>query len=216
MKQNPEIRAELEQIGVQIPWLDSHFEVPEGYFENNPEQVFDFVRQETCLDPYKTMGPLAVDPMYFASLSDSILEQIKTEDFLSQMPKESPYEIPKNYFGELSQQLQAKIKQPVTLKPQRFVSSKMASWSIAAALTFFILCGALLFKMSPELNAEEQLARIPDQEIQNYLQSHAAEFDLAGSIEGQDFQSIDLPSLEKEIFEKQFQDLTSEEVNEYL
>lgn len=216
MKQNPEIRAELEQLGVQIPSLSSIFGVPEGYFQQNPEQILNYVRQETCLDPYKTMGTLTVDPTYFSSLSDSILEQIKTEDFLSQLPKELPFELPKNYFDQLGLHLEEKITQPRILKPKPFVSSKMASWSVAAALTFFILCGALLFRTSPALNAEEQLARIPNQEIQNYLQAHSDEFELAGTLEGQDLQSVDLPSLEKEIFEKQFQDLTSEEVIDYL
>ena len=216
MNQNPEIRAELEQIGVQIPSFDSTFEVPEGYFLDNPEQIIDFVRQETCLDSYKTIGALTVEPEYFASLSESILEQVNMEDFLSRLPKELPYEVPKNYFDQFSPQLEEKIAQPRILKPKRFVSSKIASWSVAAALVFFILCGALLFRISPELNAEEQLARIPDQEIQNYLQAHSDEFELAATMEGQDYQSVDLPSLESEIFEKQFQDLTSEEVIEYL
>lgn len=63
---------------------------------------------------------------------------------------------------------------------------------------------------------ETQLAQISDTEIDNYIQDHAYEFDNHISYQLIDESNIDINKLENDIYNSYFDNITEDEINNFL
>jgi hypothetical protein len=74
----------------------------------------------------------------------------------------------------------------------------------------------LLVNRNTHVPVENQLSQLSDIEIETYLNEHQTEFEMANLNEVPDPQKIDLRQLEKDIFDQQLNNLTEEEIIDYL
>ena len=146
--------------------------------------------------------PMSAPAGYFDQLSTAIMDRIAETDrtaasipvsevqeelaalspLLAEMPKTMPLAVPAGYFDQLSTTVMASIDASAhaTTPIRRINSRRYFKWAVAASLIALVSVSTLLFTRENRhtTNAiENTLANISDQEIMEYLQSHADVFD---------------------------------------
>jgi hypothetical protein len=211
------IASELKDQGINIPiGLKSPMNVPFGYFDNISDSVLELIHEEDFLASLPRKMPFEVETSYFDSLEISILAQIKAENVES-LPKTMPFDLPIGYFEGLENELKAKIEiQKKEIKPLRATRPKTQVFSIAASIILFLGIGFLFLKPTKTINVEQQLAKISTNEINAYILQHQAEFTTDIATEMIDETSVDVNKLENEIIESQIDNLSKEDLKNYL
>jgi hypothetical protein len=153
---------------------------------------------------------------YFDSFHQTLMEEIKQENVLDKLPKTMPFSVPNGYFEQLPLEVSKRITPTQKLKPLNFVNRTFSNWSMAAALMAFVFSAFLLVNRNTHVPVENQLSQLSDIEIETYLNEHQTEFEMANLNEVPDPQKIDLRQLEKDIFDQQLNNLTEEEIIDYL
>lgn len=215
MNKNPQIIKEFQELKLQLPVVDTPYLAPEDYFNNLSDEILSFVQSETRLDhlPKKMQGDIPEN--YFEEFHKTLMAEIKQENLLETLPKTMPFKVPNGYFEQLPLQIAQRIE-PQKVKPIFFVKRNFSNWSMAAALLAFVFSAFLLVNRNAAVPVESQLSQLSDIEIETYLIEHQTEFEMATLNEGPDPQKIDLRQLEKDIFDQQLNNLTEEEIIDYL
>lgn len=163
MKKGKEIADELKGLAPGMPSLDTPgYSVPEGYFDALPDMIMQRLKAETA-----AASPVQAELEEFSPL-------------LAGMPRITPYTVPAGYFDSLDAHILAKRDQQA---PAKVVSIsrrvKLFKRCIAAACVAAILSvgGVYLAKQHNTGKIDRQLAALSDQEIEDYLQNHADDFD---------------------------------------
>lgn len=216
MNKNPQIMKELQELEPELPMVDTPFLPPEHYFNHLSEEILTFVRTETRLDHLSKEMLMDIPNNYFDSFHQTLMEEIKLETMLDKLPKTMPFSVPTGYFEQLPMEVSKRIAPTQKLKPLYFVNRTFSNWSMAAALITFILSAFLLVNRTNQIPLENQLSQLSDIEIETYLNEHQTEFEMANMNEVPDPQKIDLRQLEKDIFDQQLNNLTEEEIIDYL
>lgn len=242
MKPQHQIQAELEELGISIPTgLKLPFSSPDGYFEMLQDEILAQAKQAAFLENLPKKSPFELPQSYFqtfeSNLADKLIEDSWSKknpftvpdnyfdhfesDLLAQLKlenttKSNPYEVPSGYFESFEESLQHKIQskpnQRAVIKPFRRTYANLA---IAASLALFISIGFGILNRNTPQNFEMQLSKISDAEIENYLLEHQNEF--ASDIETLNLNNEEeLNKLEKDIFENQLNDLSADELSNYL
>lgn len=171
------------------------YEVPAGYFDALPAAMLDAVKAEQALEPVlnlpKTM-PYEVPAGYFEGLAKSVMTQVEVPSL--PLTKETAYEVPAGYFESLPAQILAKAKQEETAKKATKTIAlpiwKTVTRAVAAILVIGIGFGLLRYlNANSPLNAEAQLAALPKDSINEYVQLHIDEYEadaIAGTLEQAD------------------------------
>ena len=212
------IASELKDQGINIPnGLKSPMNIPLGYFNDFSDSVLELIHEEDFLASLPKKMPFDVETIYFDSLESSILEQIKAENNVESLPKTMPFVLPIGYFEGLENALKAKIEiQKKEIKPLRVTRTKTQVFSIAASIILFLGIGFLFLKPTKTINVEQQLAQISTNEINAYILQHQAEFTTDIATETIDETSVDVNKLENEIIESQINNLSKEDLKNYL
>lgn len=147
--------------------------------------------------------PMSAPTGYFDQLSAAIMDRITEADrtaagipvsevreelgalspLLAEIPKTMPLSVPAGYFDQLSTTVMAGIAEapvPATSVIRRINSRSYFKWAVAASLIALVSVSTLLFTRENRRAAnaiENTLANVSDQEIMEYLQSHADAFD---------------------------------------
>jgi hypothetical protein len=216
MNKNPQIMNELQELKLELPMVDTPFLAPEHYFNNLGEEILTFVQSETRLDYLSKKMPGDIPNNYFDSFHQTLMEEIKQENVLDKLPKTMPFSVPNGYFEQLPLEVSKRITPTQKLKPHNFVNRTFSNWSMAAALMAFVFSAFLLVNRNTHVPVENQLSQLSDIEIETYLNEHQTEFEMANLNEVPDPQKIDLRQLEKDIFDQQLNNLTEEEIIDYL
>lgn len=229
MSKQTHIANELNQIAPGVNWpADAPFTVPAGYFEHLPGAILVQVQlQELRSGPAAAHSqPATVPPGYFEGLPVAIMERINAAEnnpvrteleslspFLAAIPPQVPFTVPDGYFESLE------INRPSLKVAYRSRVSTWLKWTVAACLIAFLGSNALLFIINNNNHKntiEKQLEALNEQDIVNYLQSHADPFDIeayfATSVETTPVQSQLNEAVPLEAIEKYLQqtDLTKE------
>ena len=144
---------------------------------------------------------------YFESLSDNILNKVTREDnaayelkelspMLYSIQNENVFTVPQGYFNDLSENILDKVKHQVTkvVTIKRRTTTTILKYAVAAVFTGVMALGVYKFVDTPATKAElpgyvadgpkikdvdEELAKIPDEDIIKYLQVNGSDADAA-------------------------------------
>ena len=200
------------------------FSVPDGYFEHLSADVLMGIRLENGIgtDDFDSLSA-DVPVGYFDTLADTILLKIKTQDeadsaseiralspMLYSIQNENVFEVPSGYFKNLSNNILDKVKpQPKVIKMQRR-SSIFFKYAVAAAFTGVMALGVFKFTASDDKATElpayvtaglqvedvdQELAKIPDADIMQYLEANGT--DVKAAMVANSTDKNELPSQEE-------------------
>lgn len=162
MKEAPTLHA----IGRKNP-----FTVPENYFASLTEALNTRILIESAR--FENEQEFKLPENYFEQLPDLIEGRLALENIKSGLAAKSGLTIPTGYFEELSPRILALINdQP---SKEQTVPKLKTMWTsyAAAACVVLIMSTALFFSLHNSNNIDARLAKIPEQDIVNYLQLHA-------------------------------------------
>lgn len=146
------------------------FSVPEGYFEVMQEQLHSriSINQFDNNENYFT-----VPDKYFETLTDK-LRSISTLEQLKETSELEVFQVPEGYFDSLEQRIKAKVKADELNAAPTKIKRLHANWityAAAACITAIISFG--IYFNSQNNNIEAQMAKLPADEIVDYLQLYA-------------------------------------------
>lgn len=152
--------------------------VPEGYFEQLADNIQSRIAVEEFLG--ETEPGFAVPSNYFEDMEQQIQSRISVDTSLG--AHENGFTVPEGYFENLSSNIFAKTSSYETDKRRGVVRKLFASaafkYASAACLALFIGAGIFIAQIeSPEARhnrsyLHKALFKVPDNEIENYLQIH--------------------------------------------
>ena len=184
---------------------------------NNSKNIVNELKDIGIDIPNGLKSPMDCPLDFFTNFSESVLDLIKEEDFLATMPKKMPFALPKDYFQDFENELKTKIEiEKKEIKPLRLTHTKTQVFSIAASIILFLGLGFMFLKPTKTINIEQQLTTISINEINAYIMQHQVEFATDIVTESIDETNVDVNKLENEIIESQINDLTKEDLKNYL
>ena len=218
MNNSKNIVNELKDIGIDIPnGLKSPMDCPLDYFTNFSESVLDLIKEEDFLATLPKKMPYEIDNHYFQLSENEITSFVKAEESIDFLPKTMPFALPKDYFQDFENELKTKIEiEKKEIKPLRLTHTKTQVFSIAASIILFLGLGFMFLKPTKTINIEQQLTTISINEINAYIMQHQVEFATDIVTESIDEINVDVNKLENEIIESQINDLTKEDLKNYL
>lgn len=236
MKKGKDIAAEWEQVapGLHLP-DEVPFRVPEGYFAALPEQVMQRIRAAEDTEVAAILGTLpktspltAPAPGYFSQLGSQVMQRIHQEEagnsleeareidgILSGLPRNHPFTpAPPAYFETLGSQVMDRIRQEegakvVLMKPRR----TWIKWAVAACTAGILATAGILRYSAGSDNGP--LAKVSDQELVDYLQSHNDEFD-NDAIYASVSNTTATPEQEKTQPGVQLDDVSTDDLNQFI
>lgn len=224
MENNNNILNELNEMDIQLPVSSMpKMKIPEGYFESFSSELLSRIKQDDFLEGLPRVMPFETPSGYFTDLGDKlskVIQQQSSPDFIDSLPKLMPYEIPSNYFEELPSQIVSKLDLKST-QPLMTLSRKLiVKLSLAATILLFMglaFKGLVLTSNTSSTNyiIENELAKVSDNEISQYIVSHQSEMDASLALETIDETKLDLKQFETEVLEDALNQITDEEILNY-
>ncbi len=181
------------QTGKQVP-----YSLPGGYFETFAEKMMTRINAEEADSAAKELKilspvlsrmdkkmPFSIPAGYFADFADKTADKIMdgVSPLMASLKDKQLYEVPQGYFQELSEKIMKRIKGP---KQQAKVipfrkSRTWVKYAVAAAVAGAIVTGGILVFNPPgsipsNETVNSALAKVSDEEILNYLDSHNVPF----------------------------------------
>lgn len=172
--------------------------VPEGYFDQSQLHIRTSVVVESFR--FENEKEFPVPSSYFNELSDQINSLVSLEK-LKDDSGNAGFQVPAGYFEGLDKKVASSIKEPAL--PRRTSKGLLPVWlKMAAAACTTVILGSVIYFNSDYYSLNRELAKIPDQEIINYLQVHST--------------MSDTPFIIEQLSAEQLQDVNSEISNEDL
>ncbi|MCC7031007.1 MAG: hypothetical protein IT257_11935 [Chitinophagaceae bacterium] len=241
-----DISSELKEMNIHIPFISMpEMSLPDTYFESLPDAVLSAIKTEDTVGSFTKLMPFELPADYFATFDIKIREQLHSETFIESLPDHVPFEVPSDYFTNLPAAVIASAKiallpadmpystplnyfEPLTetilektakagqLTPLRATRSFYSKMWVAASLFLILGAAFIMITQNGPANVETELAQLSDTEIEAYIKDHAYEFDNHISYQMIDESKIDLNKLENDIYNAYFDDITDEEINNFL
>lgn len=217
------IHAESETAAITQRFSqDMPYAVPENYFNTLSDQLRERLAQKDddlpaiLGAPEMKQMPYSVPVDYFGNLEEDLLTQIRgnarleTETLsplVAGLRDKPTFKIPTDYFEKPKAKM---ISLPRTAEQ----SIKWTRWAAAAAIIFiFSLGGWKFLNTSPPANqnndVQQILARIPDADIQEYLNYTLNDYDVSGLARNSSAAS---PAVDNKMFEG----ISDQEIKDYL
>lgn len=212
------ILNELKELNVSLPVVSMpDMSLPQNYFDTLGNEITAEIKTNEFLSSLSSVIPYEVPDGYFEGLNTEILAQVHIAHFLDSLPKQTPFHKPADYFETLSDVVVTKSVKVNRINPLRATRTFYGKMAVAASLFVLLAIGFLLMtQTSAPKNVETQLAQISDTEIDNYIQDHAYEFDNHISYQLIDESNIDINKLENDIYNSYFDNITEDEINNFL
>ena len=240
MENNIDILNELKELSPTIAAIKkvNVFTVPEGYFEYLGADILMGIETENGSG--NTASSVDDVPAgYFDTLAGSILAKIKTQQaddaateirvlspMLYGIKNEHVFEVPAGYFDGLSNDILNKVKwQPKVITMQRR-SRTFFKYAVAAAFTGVMALGVLKFTGNtnnkidlPDYvtaglkvgDVDQELAKISDAEIVNYLEANGT--DVKAAYVANSIDKNELPAQEDYLLDDQALDKYLNSIN---
>ncbi len=217
--QEQNIKKELKELGVSLEHNTSmHLSVPTGYFESFKKDTLELISAIDFVENLPKEMPQQVPTNYFEGLKEEVLDEVAVLDFEQNMPKRMPQYVPQGYFDQAKQQILAEITketeaQPAPLSVTRSTSRK--NWALAASMALILSIGLFFIKSDSSLNLENELANVPTEMIDSYIQNHEYDFEAYDILENPQLTTQAMQSLEEEILHE-IENLSNEEIFEFV
>lgn len=176
------------------------FSVPPDYFSELQSRLQGLAYIQSLADHDSTSG-FTVPDTYFNELPENISSSLKMER-LKEDVKEAGYSVPEGYFTTLNDTIK---RRTVKQKHQKSrISHILTSWgSYAAAASMALIASIGIFLYQQNNTLEAKLARIPEDDIVNYLKVHSDPGDFPVILENLD--ANELPKPEAPLSDKEIQ-----------
>ncbi|MBC7914518.1 MAG: hypothetical protein H7Y07_10400 [Pyrinomonadaceae bacterium] len=152
------------------------FTVADGYFPKMEEQL----QQRIKISEFDNNQPLFTVPEnYFETLSENILSLTRLEQ-IEETSDSKVFTVPENYFLNLEEQIAKRlgIKETAVVQPK--IKPLFSSWlTYAAAACITAVIGFGIYFNTANKDIETQIAQLPSEEIDNYLQLYSDAGDAA-------------------------------------
>ena len=194
-------------------------QVPVGYFEQAKKDILGTILALDHVDQLPKEMPQQVPADYFEQSKKDILGKVLALDYVDQLPKEMPQQVPAGYFEQSKKNILAEIaknSEGGNNDLQITRSTKRRTWALAASIALIISVGLFFMNSnSSNLNIENELAQIPAEMIDNYINEHQYDFEAFDILENPEIITKDMQSLEEQIL-NETKTLSNEEIFEYV
>jgi hypothetical protein len=200
MKSPDNINKELKEVSPLISTIknDNVYSVPPFYFNNLAEKIIEIIKLFGRL-PYNSysVNPYTVKEGYFESLAESVLRKIQSEEkelnevthelesfapILNTINKRPVFKLPEGYFESFTIASSKTEKPAAKVAYLRKIFSRYAVAAIIAMLmavgTFYIIGKNTREPGNQALNVKSALKGLEDDEIIEFLQTHATAGDV--------------------------------------
>jgi len=185
------------------------YEVPAGYFDGLAGAILNRVKAAEAATPVDELAflspllsrmekklPFSTPEGYFNDLSENVVSGVQAIEFVNEeLENLSPlmvslremnvYEAPAHYFEQLPGKILVKVqRQPAKLVSVSF-RTRVMRYAVAAAVTGVIAVGSYMFFKPSTKTADvdpNQVAKVSDQEMENFLTDNTVALADAGTI----------------------------------
>ncbi len=218
-KEHQNIKKELEELGIP---LEHHpnipLSIPSGYFDSFKKDMLEQIATLDFTEQLSRKMPQQVPTDYFEQSKADILNQVTTTDFSKQLPKEMPQQLPVGYFEQSQQDILAAIASDGQTMGglQLTRTTKYRNWALAASMALIVSIGLFFINSKQgDLNLENELAQIPAEMIDNYIDEHQYDFEAFDILENPEIITKDVRYLEDQIL-NETKTLSNEEIFEFV
>lgn len=154
MRGKSDIQVELENLSKQVSEIPvtQVFTVPEGYFDQLPDQILGRIR---------------------AMEADHTEEIASLSPLLAGISRKMPIQVPEGYFDEIKVPVEQEVKAPVPVV--RMSANRFSRLAVAASIVAILGIGAWLFTMDRpgddvmDLSVNKELPKVSEKEMDEFL-----------------------------------------------
>ena len=180
---------------------ENPFSVPSAYFETLNENLNSLAILENAR--FENEKEFKLPENYFNELTDRIEDRIATET-IQHLAAGNGLKIQDSYFDDLADRINNKLGETNAPGKRKVMFQSWIRYSAAASLIFVI--GISLYFNSSSYVFKQQLSKVPDQDIINYLQFHSTVNDNQYLID----------NITEEGLEQVSNDVSEEDIEEYI
>lgn len=180
---------------------ENPFSVPSAYFETLNENLNSLAILENAR--FENEEEFKLPENYFNELTDRIEDRIATET-IKHLAAGNGLKIQDSYFDDLADRINNKLGETNAPGKRKVMFQSWIRYSAAASLVFVI--GISLYFNSSRYVFKQQLSKVPDQDIINYLQFHSTVNDNQYLID----------NITEEGLEQVSNDVSEEDIEEYI
>jgi hypothetical protein len=180
---------------------ENPFSVPSAYFETLNENLNSLAILENAR--FENEKEFVLPENYFNELTDRIEDRIATET-IQHLAAGNGLKIQDSYFDDLADRINNKLGETNAPGKRKVMFQSWIRYSAAASLVFVI--GISLYFNSSSYVFKQQLSKVPDQDIINYLQFHSTVNDNQYLID----------NITEEGLEQVSNDVSEEDIEEYI
>jgi hypothetical protein len=147
---------------------ENPFSVPSDYFESLNENLNSLAKLESVR--FENEAEFNLPENYFKELAGRIEDRIAIETIHDLAPIDG-LKVQDSYFNDLSERINIKINETLTPGKRKIIYPSWIRYSAAAIIV--MLTGTFLYLNSSSYVFNQQLSKVPDQDIINYLQFHS-------------------------------------------
>lgn len=147
---------------------ENPFTVPSAYFESLNENLNTLAKLESVR--FENEDEFNLPENYFNQLAERIEDRIAMEAIQNLAPKEG-FKVPDAYFSNLTERINLRIEEKKAPAKLKEMFPTWMRYAAAASVVFVI--GIFFYFNSSSYIFTQQLSKVPDQDIINYLQFHS-------------------------------------------
>jgi hypothetical protein len=146
---------------------ENPFSVPSAYFESLNENLNILAKLESVR--FENEDEYNLPENYFNQLAGRIEDRI-TIDTIQNLAPADGFKVPDSYFSSLTERINSRIEEKKAPAKLKNMFPSWIRYSAAASVVFVI--GIFFYFNSSSYVFNQQLSKVPDQDIINYLQFH--------------------------------------------
>ncbi|MDO8991943.1 MAG: hypothetical protein Q7U83_02680 [Daejeonella sp.] len=147
---------------------ENPFAVPPAYFESLNENLNTLAKLESFR--FENEDEFSLPKNYFNQLAGRIEDRIAIETIQNLAPADG-FKVPDAYFTSLAERINSRIEEKKAPAKLKTMFPSWMRYSAAASVVFVI--GIFFYFNSSGYVFNQQLSKVPDQDIINYLQFHS-------------------------------------------
>jgi len=147
---------------------ENPFAVPSAYFESLNENLNTLAKLESAR--FENEDEFNLPENYFKQLAGRIEDRIAI-DTIQNLAPEQGFKVPDSYFTSLAERINSRIEEKKAPAKLKNMFPSWIRYSAAASVVFVI--GIFFYFNSSSYVFNQQLSKVPDQDIINYLQFHS-------------------------------------------
>ncbi len=181
------------------------YEVPAGYFDGLAATVLNRIKASSASSPREELAflspllnqlekksPFTMPAGYFNELSDNVVSGVQAIEFVNEelenlsplmrgLRDKNVYEAPARYFEKLPGEILGKVQQPGKVISISF-RKRVVRYAAAAVVTGAIAVGGWLVLPHGKTDGGPDIAKVSDQELENFLSDNTVALADAGTI----------------------------------